>query len=213
MDWTQIVLMFVTLLISLTFHEAAHATFAMLGGDRTAYHGGQVSLNPIPHIRREPFGTVVLPLLGLFLSGGSMCIGFASTPIDARWAYQHPRRAALMSAAGPLANAFLAALAFGALYYIGLPADDTARAVRRIAATFLLLNVFLGLLNLIPVPPLDGSGVVMGLFPQSRRLFGAMAQIPYFSLVLLIGVLYGLPQVFWPVLRTVNGWLPYPYRF
>ena len=98
MDWTGIALFYVTLIISLTAHEAAHALFAMLGGDRTAYYAGQVTLNPIPHMQREPFGTIVLPLLVLLMSNGSMCFGFAHAPIDPIWAYHNPRKAALMSA-------------------------------------------------------------------------------------------------------------------
>ena len=77
---------------------------AMRGGDRTAYLGGQVTLNPLPHIQREPFGMVILPLLMLFMSKGTMCMGYASTPIDPIWAYHHPRKAAVMSSAGPLSN-------------------------------------------------------------------------------------------------------------
>ena len=115
MDIATILLLYITLLISLVFHEAAHATFAMLGGDRTAYVGGQVTLNPVPHIQREPMGTVVLPLLMLFASNGTMCFGFAHAPYDPLWAHRHPKRAALMSAAGPIANILLALIAFAVL--------------------------------------------------------------------------------------------------
>lgn len=212
MDWTNVVLLFGVLLISLTFHEAAHATFALLGGDRTAYYGGQVSLNPLPHIRREPFGTVILPLIGLVASNGTMCLGFASTPIDPIWAYHHPRKAALMSAAGPLANTLLAAIGFAVLYFVE-PGTQTGDSVRKIAAVFVLLNVLLGMLNLFPVPPLDGHGVVTGLLPASRRLYNAMAQVPYLGIVLLIAiVVYLLPHLFGPVVREINGWLPYSHQ-
>ena len=85
MDLGVAVIWYVALLFSLTLHEASHAWAAMKGGDRTAYHGGQVSLDPMPHIRREPFGTVVVPLLSFALSG--WMIGWASTPYDPRWAY------------------------------------------------------------------------------------------------------------------------------
>src|SRR3954454_17339271 len=99
-------LWFVAFLFSTTLHEAAHAWAALRGGDPTAYHGGQVSVSPIPHIRREPIGMVVVPLLTTLTQGWAL--GWASTPIDARWAERHPRRAALMSAAGPAANFLLA---------------------------------------------------------------------------------------------------------
>jgi hypothetical protein len=111
-DWEQIVIALITFIVSTTVHEAAHALFAKLGGDLTAYRGGQVTLNPLPHIRREPFGMVLIPLITLYWSGNQSCFGYASTPIDPFWAIRHPRRAALMSAAGPLANLLLAAIAF-----------------------------------------------------------------------------------------------------
>src|SRR5512139_3777627 len=89
-------------IFSATVHEAAHAWAAKRGGDLTAYQGGQVSLGPWPHIRREPFGMVVLPVLSLALAGWPF--GFASTPYAPVWADRHPRRAALMALAGPAAN-------------------------------------------------------------------------------------------------------------
>jgi len=210
MDWQQVVLMFVTLTISLTFHEAAHALFALLGGDRTAYHSGQVSLNPLPHMQREPFGMVILPLLGLMLSNGSMCLGFASTPIDAYWAARNPRRAALMSAAGPLANVLLAAIAFVVLWFIGRPDTDTELAVRRIAGAFLLLNLLLAVFNCIPLRPLDGSGVLTGLFPPLRRFYDTIDNIPYSMIVTFVLLLQVLPYLFWPVFFAVDRLLPFP---
>ena len=100
---------YVVLLFSLTFHEAGHAWAALRGGDRTAYRGGQVSLDPIPHIRREPFGTVIFPLLAYSLGG--WMIGWASTPYDPAWAHAHPRRAGWMSLAGPASNLLLVLVA------------------------------------------------------------------------------------------------------
>ena len=89
------VVYFLVFLISATFHEAAHALAAYWGGDPTAYEGGQVSINPWPHMRREPFGMVAIPLFFVFTRG--FPIGWASTPYDPTWAAQHPRRAAWMS--------------------------------------------------------------------------------------------------------------------
>src|SRR5580692_4902334 len=100
---------YVVFLLSTTCHEAAHALAAKLGGDLTAFHGGQVSIDPIPHIRREPFGMVVFPILSYFLGGWMM--GWASAPYDPYWAQRHPHRAAWMSLAGPGANFTLAILA------------------------------------------------------------------------------------------------------
>ena len=108
---------YIVLLLSLTVHEAAHAWAALRGGDPTAYLGGQVSLDPRPHIRREPFGMVFAPLLFWFMGG--WMVGWASTPLDPRWAYVHPRRAAAMAAAGPLANLALVFVG-GVLLRIGV---------------------------------------------------------------------------------------------
>src|SRR5271166_5832661 len=103
------VIEYVVFLLSPVCHEAAHSLVAKLGGDLTAFEGGQVSLNPIPHIRREPFGMVVMPLIGIF--SGSGLIGWASAPYNPEWSRQHPKRAAWMSLAGPATNFLLAILA------------------------------------------------------------------------------------------------------
>ncbi|MCA8944364.1 MAG: site-2 protease family protein [Planctomycetes bacterium] len=191
MDFEQFALWYITLIVSLVVHEAAHAWVAYLGGDMTAYVGGQVTLNPIPHMRREPFGTIVLPIAVLILSKGSMCFGFAHTPIDARWAHKHPRRAALMSVAGPLSNLLIAAIAFSILksfVSFGLadptpsmgmfvnPIDDSSwvAPTAKIASFFLILNLLLAILNLFPWPPFDGAGVVGGLSRSAERFYAGI---------------------------------------
>ncbi|HUN66927.1 MAG TPA: site-2 protease family protein, partial [Bacteroidota bacterium] len=176
------VLWYLVFLLSVTCHEAAHAYAAHLLGDSTAYRGGQASLNPLPHIRREPFGTVIVPIVA-YLSGGWM-FGWASAPYDPVWSDEHPRRMGAMSLAGPLANLFLFFLAFGILRG-GLAAGvlrqpesvsfiRTAVAVNESglagpAAMFLSvlfsLNILLCCFNLLPVPPLDGRGIVAILLP------------------------------------------------
>ncbi len=100
---------YLVFLFSTAFHEAAHAWAAFKLGDDTAYRGGQVTLDPTPHLRREPIGMVVVPILS-YLAGGWM-IGWASAPYNATWALQHPRRSAGTSLAGPAANVALVLLA------------------------------------------------------------------------------------------------------
>ena len=92
----EFVIWYAVFLFTLTFHEGAHALFAYGGGDDTAYRGGQVTLNPIPHIRREPFGTILIPIMTFFMSGWMM--GWASAPYDRYWGQRHPKRLAAMSA-------------------------------------------------------------------------------------------------------------------
>ena len=174
-------LQYVVFLLSTTCHEAAHAFVAQRGGDTTAADGGQVSLNPLPHILREPFGMVLLPLIGL--ATGTGLIGYASAPFNPAWSIQYPKRSGLMSLAGPAAN-FALALIAGILMRIGLatgiflpgaistthivaPANDGfASAAAIILSVFFSLNLLLGCFNLIPVPPLDGFGV-LNLFTDS----------------------------------------------
>src|SRR6204780_1864300 len=107
------VIWYIVFLFSTTCHEAAHSLAAKWGGDLTAFEGGQVTLNPIPHIRRSPFGMVVVPLLSYALGG--WMIGWASAPYNPEWARQHPHRAAWMALAGPAANFTLMLLAAAAI--------------------------------------------------------------------------------------------------
>src|SRR5687767_8672776 len=119
MDVAVGLMWFVAFLFSTTVHEAMHAWVAYRGGDPPAYHGGQVSLSPIPHIKREPIGMLVVPLITAITQGWAM--GWASAPYDPNWAARHPSRAALMAAAGPAGNFAIAIVAF-ALLKIGLVA-------------------------------------------------------------------------------------------
>ena len=202
----EFIVWFVVFLFTLTVHETCHALVSWLGGDSTAYHGGQVSLNPWPHIRREPVGTIVVPLLTFFTSGWMM--GWASTPFDPGWGSRHPKRLAAMSAAGPAGNLLIATLSFAALRMLlvrgvfvppqrinfsrlvepaaGTPEGSVLHAVALLLSVALNLNVLLFLFNLLPLPPLDGSGIVQGLMPgtlgsliESRRASpGALRSCP-----------------------------------
>jgi Zn-dependent protease len=191
---------YLVFLFSTVLHEAGHALAALLGGDRTAYHGGQVSLDPRPHIRREPFGMVILPLLSVLLSGWPM--GYASAPYDRRWALQYPKRAAVMALAGPAGNLLLMALAAVAIR-IGFAAGvfhapESIRFGSVTAATtggiwdgfaflvsaFFSLNLVLFAFNMIPLPPLDGSAAVPLVLSE-----GATARYQQF--------LWGQPALIW----------------
>src|SRR6266852_7405402 len=102
------ILWYVVFLFSTTLHEASHALTAFRLGDRTAYEGGQVTLDPIPHMKREPIGTIVVPIIS-YAVGGWM-IGWASVPYNFQWALTYPKRAAKMALAGPAANLLLVVL-------------------------------------------------------------------------------------------------------
>src|SRR5215467_11901105 len=105
---------YIVFLFSTTCHEGAHSLVAHLGGGSTAFHGGQVSLNPIPHIRREPVGLVIVPILSYFVA--HWMIGWASAPYNPAWQQRYPKRAAWMALAGPLANFTLVILSAIAIH-------------------------------------------------------------------------------------------------
>lgn len=217
---------YVVFLFSTCCHEAAHAWAALRLGDPTAYHGGQVSLDPLPHIRREPFGTVVLPLLTFALTRQWM-MGWASAPYDAVWADRHPRRAAWMSLAGPAANlalVVLAGLAVRAGIWAGAfeaPAFATFSSVVAAppgmaagAATLLSilfsLNLLLLVFNLLPLPPLDGSGALPLLLPERwARAYLAFTRQPMLSLVGLL-LAWRLFQPLFDPIHTLALNLLYP---
>jgi Zn-dependent protease len=175
-------LWYIAFLFSLTCHEASHALAAKWGGDLTAAEGGQVTLNPLPHIQREIFGTTIVPILSYVLGG--WMIGWGSAPFDPHWRYRHPHRAAWMALAGPAANLVLmlvAALAIriGILARALVP-PESAQFTRVVAAArpgllegvavllsiMFSLNLLLMLFNLLPIPPLDGHGAICLLFTE-----------------------------------------------
>jgi Zn-dependent protease len=184
---------YVAFLFSTTCHEAAHAFVAKLGGDSTAALGGQVTLNPVPHIRREPWGMVVIPIVAFLFTRGM--IGWASAPFDPLWERRHPRRAALMALAGPAANfslMLIAAMGLRVGHAMGWlnvgPRPDFATVTLFV---FFSLNLLLGTFNLLPVPPLDGSTGIMLLMGESsaQRYLDWLRGSSYARLGLLVGLL------------------------
>lgn len=220
---------FVAFLFSTTVHEAMHAVAAFRGGDPTAYHGGQVSLSPVPHIRREPIGMLVVPLLTALTQGWA--IGWASTPYNPHWAAMYPKREALMAAAGPLGNLLVAAAALLVLK-AGLAAGwfsapDSVNFQRLVAAPdgtpsfagtllsiLVVLNVLLAAFNLIPLPPLDGASVI-GLFlpPRVSERMRELSATPMFQIAGLLVAWRVFPVIVEPlfmiVLRLVHPDLVY----
>ena len=205
---------------STCMHEAAHAATALRLGDSTAHEGGQVSMNPAPHIRREPFGMILVPLLSYF-SGGWM-IGWASAPYNIEWARMWPRRAALMALAGPTANLSLFLLS-GLLIRIGVqlgifvapssiefiavtqaPQAGLFNALAMILSLFFSLNLILFCFNLLPLPPLDGSGAATLLMNESAaRRFQDFVRQPPVMIIALIVAWTCFGYIFRPILLTV----------
>lgn len=202
-------------LFSLVSHEAAHAWAAMKLGDPTAYEGGQVSLDPVPHIQREPLGTVVVPILSYALGGWMM--GWASAPYDIFWAIRFPKRAALMALAGPVANLLLMissgllirlGMTFGIFHIPGIvdftqivtaegPSLFSGLAV--ILSVMFSLNLILFIFNLIPFPPLDGSGVVPLFLNEDIALkYLEFIHQPFFSILGLFFAWKLMDYVYYP---------------
>ncbi len=180
-DYSAGLLWYIVFLYSTVCHEAAHAWTALKLGDDTAYRGGQVSLDPIPHIRREPWGMIVVPLVTFYMNavkGGTGMMGWASAPYNREWAERNPRHAAWMALAGPAANLLLV-IAAAICIRAGLAAgwfevpesfkfgDIVSPVVKGGPAHFFTmllgvifsLNVLLMTFNLIPLPPFDGASV------------------------------------------------------
>jgi Zn-dependent protease len=189
-------LWYTVFIFSTTCHEAAHAFAALKLGDKTAYEGGQVTLDPLPHIRREPIGTVVVPILS-FLMGGWM-FGWASAPYDPYWALNYPKRAAKMALAGPLANLTIV-ISTGVCIRIGMLAgvfyapdsitfshvtgaeSGIFSAIAALLSIAFSLNLILFVFNLLPLPPLDGSGAVpLFLHERTARSYMEFIHNPSF---------------------------------
>ena len=211
-------------LFSTTVHEAAHAWAALRLGDPTAYLSGQVSLSPLPHVRRSPIGMLVVPLITSLTQGWTM--GWASAPYDPAWADRHPKRAALMALAGPMGNLVIALAAFG-LLRAGLamgafeaPAtlsvqhlvSNALPADRMLAGDFvaeglsvlLALNVLLLAFNLMPLPPLDGASVLALALPTSaaRSLRRAIAT-PGLSVLGIVAAWQLFPACAKPIIGAI----------
>ncbi|HEY2289183.1 MAG TPA: site-2 protease family protein [Thermoanaerobaculia bacterium] len=207
---------FVVFIFSTTLHEAGHAFAALKLGDPTAYEGGQVSLNPLPHIRREPLGMLIVPLVSFVATHWMM--GWASAPYDPSWAHRYPKRAALMAAAGPAANLLLVVIA-GLLIRIGVwsgvfYAPDTANLTNVTAAVdgswaqgaviplsvLFSLNLILFAFNLLPLPPLDGSAILPGFMSDDMaRRFHDFIRQPVFSMIGLLAAWQVFPHLSGPL--------------
>ena len=200
-DFPELLIAFVILIASLTFHEAAHAWTANKLGDPTARMLGRLSLNPAVHV--DVIGTIVFPLLAMLT--GIPVIGWAKpVPVDMR-RLRHPRRDfAIVAAAGPISNLILAAAGAVVFTFVSFDAASPAGELLATAVVrFILLNVLLAVFNMIPIPPLDGGNVLMGVLPE------AMAAVidrlrPWGFLLLYALMLSGLlSAIIFPVQRAV----------
>ena len=201
------------LLIAITFHEAAHGFVANLLGDSTARQLGRVTFNPLKHI--DPVGTVILPGV-LLLSHSPFLFGYAKpVPVNFR-NLNHPRLDMVWVAlAGPATNILLAVAAALAFHALPLVPPTAAQWVADNLKNGFLINIVLAIFNMMPIPPLDGGRVAVGLLP--RPLAEPLARLEPYGMLILIGLLILLPllgsqlglnlDVISTILRTLTGYV------
>lgn len=213
----QLALGAIAVILAITLHEAAHGYMALALGDDTAKREGRLSLNPIRHIDRV--GTIIVPgiLLAsqLILAGRIMFMfGWAKPVPVSPWKFRDPRRGmAIVAIAGPAMNFFLAWI--GALLVHGSGADITGAAapmVLQFLSYFMLSNLVLGLFNLLPIPPLDGGRIAVGLLPLQLAI--AWARLERAGIVIVLMAVFLLPWAtgYDPVGDALHNVLPWAFR-
>ena len=200
----QIAIWALPVLLAITLHEAAHGFAALRLGDDTAYRLGRVTLNPLKHI--DPFGTIIMPGI-LLLSGAPFLFGYAKpVPVNFRRLRDPKRDMVLVAAAGPGMNL---ALALASVILLRLWFDATGSTEGWVSGTLqasLVLNLVLAVFNMIPLPPLDGGRVAVGLLPRSLAI--PLARLERWGMFIILGLLI-LPTLSQQLGRRIDvlGWL------
>lgn len=204
----------VPVLLAITLHEAAHGWMANKLGDPTAKSLGRISLNPIRHI--DPMGTVVVPLVLLLLQAGFI-IGWAKpVPVDMRYFKKPLVDMAVVALAGPVSN-FIMACAWALIATIGqavfMPGTELATYIAKVGQAGIIINLILMVLNLLPIPPLDGGRVLAGVLPP-RLAVPFMKIEPYgFFIVIFLLVTGILGKILWPMVLFFAALIEMVFQF
>jgi Zn-dependent protease len=190
----------IPLVVAITFHEAAHGFVAYLFGDTTAWRQGRVSFNPLKHI--DPFGTILLPAL-LMITHSPFLFGYAKpVPVNFRALRRPKLDSVFVAAAGPGMNLALAILSAALFHLVRLAPPEAADWIGENLNNALIINVLLAVFNLLPIPPLDGGRILVGLLPDGPSR--SLAALEPYGMIILLAALLILPALSAPTGLDLN---------
>ena len=192
MNLLEVSTLVVPVVVAVTFHEAAHGFVAYRLGDDTAWQAGRVTFNPLKHI--DLFGTIILPAVLLLSSSGRFMLGYAKpVPVNFR-RLNHPRRDMVwVAVAGPATNVLLAIVSSLLLHGVGLVPASSAEWVATNLWNSVQFNALICVFNMLPLPPLDGGRVAVGLLPNALAL--PLARLERYGMLILLLLLFVIPFV------------------
>ncbi len=209
MDIQRLVVSVIPILLAITIHEVSHGFVANKLGDPTAKFMGRLTLNPLVHI--DPVGTILMPIMLFVFTNGQFVFGYAKpVPINPMNFKDPKRDMAISAAAGPITNIILAVLSQLILSFILLFHSQSGGAgnaiVTPLAMMFefsIIINIVLAVINLIPIPPLDGGRVMVGLLPHKQAVSFSRIE-PYGFIIVILLLITGIAHIFiYPVINLL----------